>query len=117
MRQITAEARRRGKACGLFETGAIGSARPDYYDWLYKALTADGVGFAFVNLWGGYEIPRTSEGKECLKCFLARPKVLTFRDGIDLTKPLHDYPPNGGRVADVTRIQAGTRPNYPAGGR
>ena len=89
MRQITAEARRRGKACGLFETGAIGSARPDYYDWLYKALTADGVGFAFVNLWGGYEIPRTPEGKECLKRFLAQPKVLTFRDGIDLTNPNH----------------------------
>ena len=89
MRQITDEARRRGKACGLFETGAIGSARPDYYDWLYKALTADGVGFAFVNLWGGYEIPRTPEGKECLKRFLAQPKVLTFRDGIDLTNPNH----------------------------
>ena len=87
MRQITAEARRRGKACGLFETGAIGSARPDYYDWLYKALTAEGVGLSFVNLWGGYEIPRTPEGKECLKRFLARPKVLTFRDGIDLTNP------------------------------
>ena len=59
MRKITAEARRRGKPCGIFETGAIGQARPDYYDWLYKALTADGVGFSFVNLWGGYEIPRT----------------------------------------------------------
>ena len=90
MRQITAEARRRGKVCGLFETGAIGSARPDYYDWLYKALTAEGVGFSFVNLWGGYEIPRTPEGKECLKRFLAQPKVLTFRDGIDLTNP--NYP-------------------------
>ncbi len=89
MQLITAEARRRGKACGVFETGAIGSARPDYYDWLYKALTADGVGFAFVNLWGGYEIPRTPEGKECLKRFLAQPKVLTFRDGIDLTNPNH----------------------------
>ena len=90
MQQITAEARRRGKVCGLFETGAIGSARPDYYDWLYKALTAEGVGFSFVNLWGGYEIPRTPEGKECLKRFLAQPKVLTFRDGIDLTNP--NYP-------------------------
>ena len=85
MRQITAEARRCGKVCGLFESGAIGGALPDYYDWLHKALTADGVGFAFVNMWGGYEIPRTSEGKECLKRFLARPEVVTFRDGIDLT--------------------------------
>ena len=89
MQQITAEARRRGKACGLFETGAIGPARPDYYDWLYKALTADNVGFSFVNLWGGYEIPRTPEGKECLKRFLVQPKVLTFRDGTDLTNPSH----------------------------
>ena len=85
MRQITDEARRRGKVCGLFESGAIGAARPDYYDWLYKTLTADGVGFAFVNMWGGYEIPRTPEGKDCLKRFLARPEVLTFRDRISLT--------------------------------
>ena len=33
MRQITAEARRRGKVCGLFESGAIGGALPDYYDF------------------------------------------------------------------------------------
>ena len=70
--------------------GAIGPARPDSYDRLYKALTADGVGFSFVNLWGGYEIPPTPEGKDCLKRFLARPKVLTFHDGIDLTNP--NYP-------------------------
>jgi hypothetical protein len=87
MRQITAEARRRGKVCGLFESGAIGAALPDYYDWLYKAVTADGVGFSFVNLWGGYEIPRSPEGKECLKRFLAKPEVVTFRDGIDLASP------------------------------
>ena len=84
MRQITAEARRRGKACGLFESGAIGGARPDYYDWLYKALTAEGVGFSFVNMWGGYEIPRTPEGEECLKRFLQKPEVITFRDGVSL---------------------------------
>ena len=90
LRHVAAELYQRRKACGLFETGAIVSARPDYYDWLYKALTADGVGLSFVNLWGGYEIPRTPEGKECLKRFLAQPKVLTFRDGIDLTNP--NYP-------------------------
>ena len=84
MRQITAEARRRGKACGLFESGAIGGARPDYYDWLYKALTAEGVSFSFVNMWGGYEIPRTPEGEECLKRFLQKPEVITFRDGVSL---------------------------------
>ena len=39
---------------------------------------------------GGYEIPPTPEGKDCLKRFLARPKVLTFHDGIDLTNP--NYP-------------------------
>ena len=44
----------------------------------------DGVGFAFVNLWGGYEIPSTEEGKECFKRFLERPEVITFRDGVSL---------------------------------
>ncbi len=88
MRQITAEARRRGKVCGLLESGAIGAALPDYYDWLYKAVTADGVGFSFVNMWGGYEIPRSPEGKECLKRFLAKPEVVTFRDGINLASPV-----------------------------
>ena len=87
MRLITAEARRRGKACGLFESGAINAARPDYYDWLYKALTAEGVGFSFVNMWGGYEIPLTPEGKDSLKRFLQKPEVVTYRDGINLTDP------------------------------
>ena len=87
MRQITAEAQRRGKVCGLFESGAIDGALPDYYDWLYKALTAEGVGFSFVNMWGGYEIPRTPEGKECLRRFLKKPEVVTFRDGVNLTEP------------------------------
>ena len=85
MQLITAEARRRGKVCGLFETGAIGDdASPDYYDFLHKALTTEGVGFSFVNVWGGYEIPRTPQGKECLKRFLAKPEVVTFRDGVGL---------------------------------
>ncbi len=86
MRLITTEARRRGKVCGLFESGAIGGALPDYYDWLYKALTAEGVGFSFVNMWGGYEIPQTPEGKECLKRFLKKSEVVTFRDGERLTR-------------------------------
>lgn len=82
MRRITVEAQRRGKVCGLFESGAIEEARPDYYDWLYKALTAEGVGFSFANLWGGYEIPHTPEGKECFKRFLRRPEVVILRGGI-----------------------------------
>ena len=81
MRQITVEAQRRGKVCGLFESGAIEEARPDYYDWLYKALTAEGVGFSFANLWSGYEIPKTPEGKECFKRFLQRPEVIILRGG------------------------------------
>ena len=89
MRWITDEARQRGKACGLFESGAIDEALPDYYDWLHKALTADGVGFSFVNLWGGYEIPRTDEGRECFKRFLGRPEVITFRDGVSLADAPH----------------------------
>ena len=84
MRRITEEARQRGKACGLFESGAIDEALPDYYDWLHKVLTAEGVGFSFVNLWGGYEMPRTDEGRECFKRFLERPEVITFRDGVSL---------------------------------
>ena len=82
MRQITKEAQRRGKVCGLFESGAIEEARPDYYDWLHKALTAEGVGFSFANLWSGYEIPKTPEGKECFKRFLQRPEVIILRGGI-----------------------------------
>lgn len=85
MRWITAEAKRRGKACGLVETGYLG-AFDDGYDYLYRALTAPGVGFSFVNSWTISTIPGTDAGKDCFKRYLARPEVLTWPGAAGLWK-------------------------------
>ena len=52
LRALTAEAERRGKACGLSETGCKGR-RDDFYDLLLCALSAEGCRVGFVNTWAG----------------------------------------------------------------
>ena len=85
MRLVTAEARKRGKACGLVETGYRGAV-DDGYDFLLRALEAPGVGFSFVNTWGGSTVPPNPEGVACFRRYLDHPRILTSKDGVDLTK-------------------------------
>lgn len=81
MRLITAEAERRGKACGLIETGFTRSetAGDDAYDMLLRALTADGVRFGLVNTWTASTIPGTPSSNEVFKRFVDAPQTVTTR--------------------------------------
>lgn len=72
---VTYGAEKRGKRCGLFETGC--RLNPDhYYDILFEILTHEGCRFAFVNTWSPSTIPATDRGKERWRYFLDRPEVV-----------------------------------------
>lgn len=82
MRIVSSFAASRGKAAGLFETGPGRSPRSDAYDWLHRAMTAEGVSFGFANTWGGhYTIPGTAEGKSSWRRFVSRDAVITSANG------------------------------------
>lgn len=64
LRALTTEAERRGKACGLSETGCMGRG-DDFYDLLLRALSAEGCRIGFVNTWSGsYTIPANDVMKD-----------------------------------------------------
>ena len=82
MRLVSSFARARGKVAGLFETGPGFSPRADAYDWLHRAMTAEGVSFSFVNTWGGnYTVPSSPEGVSCWRRFVRQRAVVTFGRG------------------------------------
>ena len=77
IKAVTAMAEARGKACGLFETGV--NDNPDVaYEWQYRAMTAEGCRFAFLNTWGAKTIPTTDLGKEKMAAYMAKPEVVDF---------------------------------------
>ena len=78
IRFISEEAARRGKVCGLIETG-YRRAVDDCFDILMRAMTAEGCHFGLVNIWGGSNTPPTPEGIENFRKFLADPRVLVRR--------------------------------------
>ncbi|MDD2456314.1 MAG: glycosyl hydrolase, partial [Kiritimatiellae bacterium] len=86
MRLVTEEAAKRGKACGLVETGVRNKADDACERWILKTITAPGVGFAFVNFWCYSTIPSRPAAVEDWKRFVHCPELLTVRDGLDLTK-------------------------------
>lgn len=83
---VTYEAEKRGKRCGLFETGC--RLNPDhYYDILFEILTHEGCRLGFVNTWSPSTVPATESGKERWRYFLNRPEVIIAdmkknRDGV-----------------------------------
>ena len=90
MRIVSDVAARRGKAAGLMETGVEGdfaltgleSKAIDAYSLFRRALTAEGVRFAFFNTWGGaYTVPKSECGKKAWQAFLDLPESLTAGKG------------------------------------
>ena len=81
MRLVSGEAQRRGKVCGIVETGRYGAYVDEYYACILKALTAEGVRFSFCNTWGGvYTIPKTPGGLADWRRYLTNPKVLSWSE-------------------------------------
>ncbi len=70
-------AKPRGQAVCISEAGGK-KKRRDFWTFLYRAATADGVNCAFVNTWAGDwgTMPETPEEAEDLKAFAVRPEVL-----------------------------------------
>jgi len=77
LRQMTAFARQRGKVACLSESGGR-KKRDDFWQYLHRAATAEGVEVAFVNTWSGAcgTLPATPASAEDEKAFAARPQVL-----------------------------------------
>ena len=74
-------AKPRRQVVAISESGGK-KKRRDFWTFLHRAATADGVNCAFVNTWAmDYgTIPETSEEAEDQKLFAARPEVL-MEDG------------------------------------
>lgn len=67
---------------GDFELTGLESKAIDAYSLFRKAMTAEGVRFAFFNTWGGiYTVPKSDYGKKAWKAFLDRPESLTAGKG------------------------------------
>ena len=89
MRIVSDIARRHGKVAGLMETGVeyfegtgLSEKSVSAYELIRKAMTAEGVSFAFFNTWGGANtVPKSDYGKKAWQAFLDRPESLTAGKG------------------------------------
>lgn len=77
LRQMTNFARPRRLVVAISETGGKGR-RDDFWQYLHRAATAEGVEVAFADTWSGIYgmLPATPASAEDEKAFAARPQVL-----------------------------------------
>lgn len=77
LRLMTAFAKERGQVVCISESGGQ-KKRKDFWTFLHRAATAEGVNCAFVNTWAGTwgTTPETPEEAEDQKAFAANPAVL-----------------------------------------
>ena len=79
LRLLSSEAERRGKICGVYETGAL-NAVDDFYSVLYRVMTAPGVKCAMITTYDGqWTFPKTEAGRADMKRFFTLPGVLVDR--------------------------------------
>jgi hypothetical protein len=77
LRLISAFAKERGKVAALTETGGR-NKRDDFWMYLHRAMTADGVKCAFADTWAGRygTVPDTLASEQDEIAFSRRPEVL-----------------------------------------
>jgi len=76
-RLMSDESKRRGKPCGLVETGFNnGMAEDCCTAWVLRALKAEGVRLSFVNTWSGNTVPEAPKGLADWKHFVHDPSVI-----------------------------------------
>ncbi|MBQ7190775.1 MAG: hypothetical protein IJR99_15300 [Kiritimatiellae bacterium] len=77
LRLVSAFAKERGKVAALTETGGR-NKRDDFWVYLHRIMTADGVHCAFVDTWGGCygTLPDTPASEKDEIAFARRPEVL-----------------------------------------
>ena len=101
LRLMTAFAEAHGKVAAISETGGL-KKRDDFWQYVYRLMTADGVKLAFVDTWSGCygTIPDTPASEQDELAFARRPETLMegsgkgFREVAAVTSPLCDYAPN-----------------------
>lgn len=82
LRLMTEFARERGKVVCISEAGGK-HKRDDFWRWLYRAATADGVKVAFADTWSREfgTLPATPASEADEKAFAARAQVLMEGSG------------------------------------
>ena len=86
MRLLSAEAMRRGKSCGIFESSALDT--DDFYALLLRAARESGGRFAILTTYNGkWTFPASTAGMADLRRFVADEDILTAKNRLDLTKP------------------------------
>ena len=82
LRLMTAFADARGKVNSISETGGE-KKRDDFWVWLHRVATAEGVKVAFVDTWSGKcgTLPATEASERDERAFAARPQVLMEGSG------------------------------------
>ena len=82
LRLMTKFADERGKVVCISESGGD-KKRDDFWQYLHRAATAEGVKVAFVDTWGYYwgTLPTTQASEADEKAFAARPEVLLESSG------------------------------------
>ncbi len=77
LREISSFAAKRGLVASISEAGGKGK-RDDFWQYLHRAATADGVKVAFVDTWSGVygTTPETPASEEDERAFARRPQVL-----------------------------------------
>jgi hypothetical protein len=82
LRLVTAFAKERGKVAALTETGGK-KRRRDFWTFLHRVATTEGVGIAFVNTWSRHwgTIPLSPEEAENQRSFALRPEVIMVGPG------------------------------------
>ena len=83
LRLLTAFADERGKVASISESGG-NKKRDDFWGWLHRAATAEGVKIAFANTWAGEygSLPATADSEKDERAFAARPQVLMEGSGL-----------------------------------
>jgi predicted alpha-1,2-mannosidase len=80
MRLVSEFGRKRGKICGIYETGARDSV-DSFYSILHRVMTDPEVNFAIMATYDGpWTFPATDAGKADMKKFLARADVMTGKN-------------------------------------
>ena len=86
MRLLSAEAMRRGKSCGIFESSALDT--DDFYALLLRAARESGGRFAILTTYNGkWTFPASTAGMADLRRFVGDEDILTAKNRLDLTKP------------------------------
>lgn len=82
LRLMTDFAERHGHVAAVTETGGK-NKRDDFWVWLHRVMTAEGVKLAFVDTWGGCygTLPDTPASEQDERAFAHRPEVLLEGSG------------------------------------